>query len=169
MWKLIDSEQANENNTVDIPEMDEEDIVQAEIVYPIKKKDDGTSEPVFFVDDIYDTIDLSGNIIALDMQPPEITDSQVNIVEISTTQPSVDIPPPPVKDQLVKPQLPLVSQATHEEPAEIVAEKSSEQEKEKEQEEEKTNKEKPAEPEKTLVKQENNNDDLMTHLVTKGL
>ncbi|XP_059070615.1 uncharacterized protein LOC131860249 [Cryptomeria japonica] len=74
----------------------------------------------------------------------------VNAVDISVTQPSVDIPLPPVKDQPVKSQLPPVSQATKEKPAERVVEKSSEQEKEKEQEEEKNEKEKFAETRKSI-------------------
>lgn len=132
MHKLIESQQENEQDTMDLLEIDEEEIVQVDIVYPIKKKDDTTSQLVIFVDDIQDTIDLSRNIIVPDMQPSEITSSQVNTVKILATQPSVDIPPPLVNDQQVKPQLPPVSQATKEEPAEKVAKQISEHEKEKE-------------------------------------
>lgn len=89
--------------------MDEEEILQADIVYPIKKKDDTTCQPVIFVDDIHDTIDLSGNIIELDKQPPIIIDSQDNVMDIPTTQSSMDILLPLVKDQPVKSQLPPVS------------------------------------------------------------
>lgn len=88
--------------------------MQADIVYPIKKKDDTTSQLVIFVDNIQDIIDLSRTIIAPNMQPPKIMDSQFNTIEIPTTQPNMDIPPPLVNDQEVKPQLPLVSQATQE-------------------------------------------------------
>lgn len=131
-------------------EMDEEEIAQDDVIYPIKKQDDTTSQLVIFVDDIQDTIDLSRNIIVLDMQPPKIS-------KIPTTQPRVDIPPPLAKEQPVKPQ--LVSQDTQEEPTEQVVDHTSVQVKEKEQKEETIKMEKIVEPVKSLVKQQTNEDD----------
>lgn len=67
MHQLIESQWDNEQDTEVRPEMDEEEIVQADVVYHIKKKDDTTSQPVIFVDEIHDTIDISRNIITPDM------------------------------------------------------------------------------------------------------
>lgn len=72
MYKHSKSYGDEKTETAVRPEVDEEEIVQADIFYPINKKDDTTSQPVIFVDDIRDTIDLSGNIIAPNMQPPKI-------------------------------------------------------------------------------------------------
>lgn len=96
----------DEKDTVDRPKMDEEEIVQADVVYPIKK-DDTIVQQVILVDEIEDAIDLSGDITAPDMQQPKITELQVTSVEKPTTQLGVDIPP--VKEPPVKLQLPLVS------------------------------------------------------------
>lgn len=82
------SQWTKKQDTMEKLEMDEKGIVQANIVYPIKKKDDTTSQLVIFVDDIQDTIDLSRNIIELDVQA----------MEELVIQSSVDITPPPVKD-----------------------------------------------------------------------
>lgn len=91
------------------------------------------------------------------MQPLTISDSQVISVEISTTQPGVDIPP--AKEQPVKPQIPPVSQATQKESDEKVDTQISEQETENEQEKEKINKVTSAEPVKSLVIQQTDEDD----------
>lgn len=69
--------------------MDEEDIVQDDEVYHVKKKDDTI---IHVVDDVHDTVDLSGDIIALDMEPPKITVLQVTLVGQLATQPKVDNP-----------------------------------------------------------------------------
>ncbi|XP_059068686.1 uncharacterized protein LOC131859148 [Cryptomeria japonica] len=115
-------------------------------------------KPMTNFERMINTLGRNRNIIEPDKKPPSI--SLINAVDIPSTQPSVDIPPPPVKDQQVKSQLPPISQATQEKPIERVAENSSEQEKEKDQD--KTKKEKSAEPKKALVNQQNDdNDDLL--------
>lgn len=50
-------------------ELDVEEVITLDVVYPVKHKDDTSSPPViFFVDDtkeIQDTIDTTGNVIEL--------------------------------------------------------------------------------------------------------
>lgn len=55
---------------VNRPEMDEEDIIQPDEVYPLKKKDDSI---ILVDDDVQNTVDLSGDNVAPDMEPPAIT------------------------------------------------------------------------------------------------
>lgn len=58
-------------NDVPQPQMDEEEIFQAGVVYPIKKKDDS----IILVDeDVQDIVDLSGDITAPNIDPPTITE-----------------------------------------------------------------------------------------------
>lgn len=156
MEELIHSSKY-EQDIVDRPEMDEEEIVQANVVYPTKKKDDTIVQQVILVNDIEYAIDLSGDITTLDMQPPEISDSQVTKVEKPITQLGVDIPP--IKEQLVKPQPPPVSQDTQKESDEKFDTKISEQEIEKEQEKEDIVKVTSSEPITSLVLHPTNEDD----------
>ncbi|XP_059078120.1 uncharacterized protein LOC131876681 [Cryptomeria japonica] len=88
MEELIQSSK-NEEDVVNRPEMDEEEIVQANEVYPVKKKDD----TIIHVDDVQDTVDPYGDNVAPDMEPPEITDLQVKLVEQLATQLKVVNPP----------------------------------------------------------------------------
>lgn len=154
MHKHSKSHSDDQTETRGQPKLGGEEIISLD---SDKHKGDTNSLLVIFVDDIHDTIDLSGNIIEPDKHPPIITVSQVNAVDIPTTQSSVDIPPPPVKYQQVKSQLPSVSQANQEEPTKKVEEKPSEQE--KKQEEEKIEEIRFAKLEKALVKQQNDDDD----------
>lgn len=94
-----------ENTTDDVPrpEMDEEEVVQANIVYPIKKKDDS----IILVDeDDQNNVDLSGDITAPDMEPPTIVEVQVTLVEQPGIQLKVDNEP--ATEQLEKPHSPSV-------------------------------------------------------------
>lgn len=64
-------------NNVPRPEMDEEEIVQDDEVYPLKKKDDS----LILVDEVVqDIVDLSGDITALDMDPPTTTEVHITLV-----------------------------------------------------------------------------------------
>lgn len=78
-----------DNTTDDVPllEMDEQEIVQPDIVYPIKKKDDF----IILVDeDVHNIVDLSRDNTAPDMEPPTIIEAQVTLVDQSAIQLKVD-------------------------------------------------------------------------------
>lgn len=125
MEELIQSSK-NEEDVVIRPKMDEEEIVQADEVYPIKDE-----TIIHVVDEVQDTVDLSGDNIAQDMEPPEITNLQVKLVEQPTTQLKVVNPSEP--EQLEKPQSPSIFQETQKESMEIVVTQTSEKEIEKNQ------------------------------------
>lgn len=97
----------------DRPELDEEEIIPPDIVYPIKHKDDTTSLLVIFVDDIdeiQDTIDTIGNIIEPVMEPLEqlVITITHEATEAPVIQSSVDIHLPPEKEHQVENQLPPI-------------------------------------------------------------
>lgn len=92
--------------------MDEEEIFQADVVYPTKKDDS-----IILVDeDVQDIVDLSGDITTLDMDPPTITKVQVTSVDQLGTQ--LKVVSEPTTKQLEKPQSPLVIKTTQKESTE---------------------------------------------------
>lgn len=117
MEELIRSSKNKDNITDDVnrSEMDEEAIIQPDEVYPLKKNDDFI---IYVVDDVKKIVDLSGDNIAPDMDPPANADVQVTLVEQLTTQLKVDNPP--TTKQLEKPKSPPVIQAIQKEPTESV-------------------------------------------------
>ncbi|XP_057848284.1 putative cysteine-rich receptor-like protein kinase 9 [Cryptomeria japonica] len=99
--------------------MDEEEIVQADEVYLVKKKDDTI---IHVVDEVKDSVDLSGDNTTLDMEPPEITDIQVTLVEQPTTQ--LKVVNPPEIEQSEKPQSPSVIEDNKESTKKFVTQSS---------------------------------------------
>lgn len=125
----------NQTETRAPPELDAEEIITPDVVYPVKNQDD-TSSPqvIFFIDEteqIQDIVDTTGNVIELvkkTKQQPDIVEKQIE-EEAMVTEPSVDIQPPPEKEHKVESQLPLVTTTTQEEQIEIEKTKKKVEEK----------------------------------------
>lgn len=111
---VIHSRSKNDT-TKDVPrlEMDEQEIVQADIVYPTRKKDDSI---ILIDEDIQDTVVLSGDITALDMDPPTILEVQVTLGDQPGNQ--LKEVSEPTTEQLEKPQSPPVIEITQNESTE---------------------------------------------------
>ncbi|XP_059077885.1 uncharacterized protein LOC131876484 [Cryptomeria japonica] len=131
------------------PELDTEEIVVLDEFYNAKDKGDTISPPIiFFMDetkDVEDTIDTTGTYNELvkekEQESNMVKDKKAE--EAPTTEQSVDMPPPPVKEHNVESQLPPVIKPTQEEHTEIgkdKPEKKTEENKDKEKKMEKQKK-----------------------------